>query len=148
MTHETALGPLDFVLVEFPQNAEMTPVAAELAAVLDRGIVRLFDVAAVLKDDTGSVSRVELDDEGSGLSGFEAFAGAASGLFDESDLYKAGEILEQGMFGLLIAVENTWAGGMVTALAEAEGRVVASERIPAQELLDALDALDASEPTS
>ncbi len=139
MTHETALGPLDFVLVEFPQNADMAPVAAELAAVLDRGIVRLFDVAAVFKDDTGMVSRVDIDDEGSVVTGFEAFAGAASGLFDVSDLDQAGEVLEPGMFGLLIAVENTWAGGMVAALAEAQGRVVASERIPAQALLDALE---------
>ncbi|NYF99273.1 DUF6325 family protein [Janibacter cremeus] len=142
MTHGTALGPLDFFLIEFPEHATTSPVATELAAVLDRGLIRLFDVAAVRKDDTGRATRVGVSDAAPGLDGFEAFAGAESGLFDSSDLDQAGEALEPGMTGLLIAIENTWASGFVAAVDAAGGRVAASERIPAQLLLDALDAAE------
>lgn len=142
MTNDAAPGPLDVLLVEFPAHAVTEPVAAELAAVLDSGVVRLFDIAAVCKDDSGRTTRVDVGDGAPGLGGFEAFAGAASGLFDDSDVDQAGEVLEPGTSGLLIAIENTWASGVVGAVARAEGQVVASERIPAQELLDALDATE------
>lgn len=142
MTHGAALGPLDFFLIEFPERATTSPVATELSAVLDRGLIRLFDVAAVRKDDAGRVARVGISDAASRLDGFEAFAGAESGLFDDSDLDQAGEVLEPGMTGLLIAIENTWASGLVAAVDAAGGRVAASERIPAQLLLDVLDAAE------
>ncbi|WP_338748134.1 DUF6325 family protein [Janibacter alittae] len=127
MTQETALGPLDFFLIEFPEHAATSHVATELSAVLDRGLIRLLDVAAVRKDDSGRATRADLSEVNPGLNGFEAFAGAQSGLFDTSDLDQAGEALAPGMSGLLIAIENTWAGGLVTAVDAAGGRVAASE---------------------
>lgn len=145
MPEDTALGPLDFIVLEFPEGAATAPVAAALGGVLDRGIVRLFDIAAVRKDADGTVSHVDLAEGAPGLNAFAAFAGAQSGLFDDSDVDQAGEVLEPGMFGLVVAFENTWASGFVSAAHAAGGRVVASERIPAQTLLDALDALDLAE---
>ena len=47
----------------------------------------------------------------------------------------------------LIVYENTWAGPFVSAMRRAGASVVASARIPADEVvarLDALEALDAS----
>lgn len=143
MSDDTALGPLDFILVEFPDGASTAPVAAALAAVLDRGIVRLFDIAAVRKEADGTVTRLGPADGASDLGAFAALAGAESGLFDSSDVAQAGEVLEPGTSGLMLAFENTWAGGFVAAAHAAGGRVVASERIPAQVLLDALDLVEA-----
>lgn len=142
MSDDTALGPLDFIVIEFPEGASTAPVAAALADVLDRGIVRLFDVAAVRKDTAEVVSRIELSEDAPELSAFAAFAGAQSGLFDSSDVEEAGAILDPGMCGLLLAFENSWASAFVTAAFAAGGQVVASERIPAQALLDALDVVE------
>lgn len=140
MSDDTALGPLDFILIEFPDDASTAPVAAALADILDRGIVRLFDVAAVRKDRDERVMRVDLAAGAPGLDAFAAFAGAQSGLFDADDIDEAGAALWPGMVGLMLAFENTWAGDFVTAAHAAGGQVIASERIPAQALLDALDA--------
>lgn len=141
MTDDRALGPLDFILIEFPDTASTAPVAAELAAILDRGIVRLFDIAAVRREND-AVRRVDLASGGPSLDAFAALAGAQSGLFDDSDIMQAGEVLESGMSGLMLAFENTWASGFVAAAHAAGGRVVAADRIPAQALLDALDVVE------
>lgn len=141
MSDDTALGPLDFVLIEFPDGVSTTPVATALTEVLDRGIVRLFDIAAVRRMGEAT-TRVDLARGTHGLDGFAAFAGAESGLFDASDIDLAGEALEPGTTGLMLAFENTWAGGFVAAAHAAGGRVVAADRIPAQALLDALDEIE------
>lgn len=145
MPDDTALGPVDYILLEFPDGAPISPVAAALASLLDRGIVRLFDIAAIHKDTDSNLTHVDLAQGAPGLDAFAAFAGAQSGLFDSSDVDLAGEVLDAGMSGLMLAFENSWAGEFVTAAHTAGGRVVASDRIQAQTLLDALDALEALE---
>ena len=145
MSDDTALGPLDFILIEFPEDASTAPVAAALGDVLDRGIVRLFDVAAVHKAADGSPVRIALADGAPGLAPFAGFAGAESGLFGPDDIEQVAEALEPRTSGLMLAFENSWAGAFVTAAHTAGGRVVASERIPAQALLDVLDLVEAAD---
>ncbi len=144
MADQTFPGPIDFILIEFPQDASTSAVADALTAILERDIVHLYDIAAVRKDADGDVTRVDLDHAASTLEGFAAFAGAQSGLFDAQDISDAGAILDAGMSGLLLAYENSWASGFVGAAHSAGGRVIASERIPAQVLVDALESLEAS----
>ena len=76
--------------------------------------------------------------------GFAAFAGATSGLLDDDDIAEAASVLEPGTSAVLLVYENAWASPFVTAAHAAGGRLVASERIPAQTLLDVLDAVEAS----
>lgn len=143
MPVDTALGPLDYILLEFPEGASTSPVAAALAALLDLGIIRLFDIAAIRKDGDSQVQPVDLAEGAPALDAFAPFAGARSGLLNSSDIALAGEALDPGMSGLMLVFENSWAGGFVTAAHNAGGRVVASDRIPAQTLLDVLDAVEA-----
>jgi hypothetical protein len=81
--------------------------------------------------------------EGPG-TGFEAFAGAQSGLFDDEDVRLAADVLDPDTSALLIAFENAWASPFVTAAHAAGGQVVASERIPAQVLIEALEAVESA----
>ncbi|GAB3246517.1 DUF6325 family protein [Arthrobacter pigmenti] len=142
MPDETALGPVDFIFLEFPGGTSTRPVATELAALLDRGTIRLFDIVAVRRELDGTVTRLDLAGGIPEFDAFAAFAGAQSGLFDISDVEQARDMLETGRVGVMLAFENTWAGAFVTAAHAAGGRVVASERIPAQTLLDTLDSLE------
>ncbi|MFV0317909.1 MAG: DUF6325 family protein [Microthrixaceae bacterium] len=141
-THiEMASGPVDYAVFEFPHGSDMTGVAAEVMHLAVSGTVSLFDVELLATDDQGTARRVDLNDP-EAPAGLSVFAGAQSGLFSEDDLEKVGSILDPGVFAILIAYENTWASGFVSAVMGAGGDVVASERIPAETLLGALDALD------
>ncbi|MCZ7531261.1 MAG: DUF6325 family protein [Acidimicrobiia bacterium] len=139
MTDETLPGPIDFVLVEFPPDASTDATAQATAALVEQGTIRLYDIALLRKEADGRTLVLDLAGEG---GGFATFAGAQSGLFDDEDVREAGNAMEADTTALLLAYENTWAGPFVNAAHGAGGRMIASQRIPAQVLLDALDALE------
>lgn len=145
MTDEALPGPVDFILIEFPTDASTTSTAQTLTHLLDAGIVRLYDIVLIRKNADGSSERLDLGAplDGAG-GGFEAFAGAQSGLFDDEDVRKSADALDPDTTALLIAFENVWASPFVTAAHGAGGQVVASERIPAQVLVDALEAVESA----
>lgn len=145
MADQALPGPVDFVLIEFPAEAVTAATAEALADLLDSGVVRLYDIALIRKGADGHSEHVDLGGplDGAG-SEFEAFAGAQSGLFDAEDIARAADALEPAATALLIAYENAWAVPFVTAAHEAGGEVVASQRIPAQVLIDALEAAEAA----
>ena len=139
MTDIDVHGPVDFVLLEFPADAEFTGEGAEaLLDLVEKGIVRVFDILIIRKDADGTFSGIDIDDVG----GFTAFAGAQTGLIGDEDIAEAAEALEPGTVAALIVYENTWARQFVAAVRKAGGEMVASARIPAQDVMDALDALE------
>lgn len=146
MANETLPGPIDFILIEFPAGASTGSAAEAMSHLVDSGIVRIYDIALIRKSTDGSSDRVELgktvEDAG---AGFEPFAGAQSGLFDAEDIAQAGAALKPDTVALLVAYENAWAAPFVTAAHAAGGQVIASERIPAQTLIDVLDAAEAAD---
>jgi len=145
MPDEAMPGPVDFVLIEFPTDTSTTSTAKALSDLLDAGVVRLYDIVFIRKSRDGRSNRVDLATPIDGVgSGFEAFAGAQSGLFDDQDVVQAAEALEPDTAALLVAYENAWASPFVTAAHAAGGQVVASERIPAQVLIDALEDADSA----
>jgi hypothetical protein len=133
-----AYGPIDFVLLEFSGGAPLDETAGELMALVDAGIVAIYDLVAIRKEADGSFSGIALDELG---GTFAAFAGARSGLLGDEDLAEAAEALEPGTVAALIVFENTWAVPFVGAALRAGGQLVASARIPAAEVIAALDAL-------
>jgi hypothetical protein len=145
MTDETLPGPVDFILIEFPAGASTASTAEAMTDLLAAGIVRLYDVVLIRKGGDGGSHRVDLGSATDGDSReFAAFAGAQSGLFDDTDVRKAADALEPDTTGLLIAFENAWASPFVTAAHGAGGQVVASDRIPAQVLIEALEEVESA----
>jgi len=57
-------------------------------------------------------------------------------------------VLDPGSSAGLLVYENTWAAPFAAALRRAGAEVVASGRIPIQDVLDALDAADAGTAAS
>ena len=138
------MGPVDYVLLEFPDQEPSGEGAAALAELVDAGIIDLYDIVAVRKGVDGTVSGFELAELSDGTAGFAAFAGARSGLLGDEDIDEAGGILEPGTIAVLIVFENSWARRFVAAVMNAGGQVVASARIPATDIVEALDALEVS----
>ncbi len=146
MTYADVHGPVDFVLIEFRGDRLTGRAAEELVNLVERGIVRVYDVVVIGKDQDGSVYGVDLAEEAAArLGGFADLTGARSGLLGDDDVQEAAGAMEPGTLAALIVYENTWAIPFVAAARESGGEMVASARIPAQDVMDALDALEAAE---
>jgi len=146
MSDSTVHGPIDFVLIEFPGDRLTGASADALMDLVDRGIVRVFDLLVIRKEDDGSFSGLDVSDlSADHVGGFTAFAGARSGLLGDDDVRQAAEAMKPGTVAALIVYENVWAIPFVAAARDAGGQLVASARIPAQDVMDALDALEATD---
>jgi len=137
-------GPIDFVLIEFPQDRLTGEAGQALMDLVERGVIRLYDLMVISKSHDGSVEALELSDP-AGVDGFAYFAGARSGLLGDEDLRVAAAAMEPGTVAALIVYENSWAIPFVAAARNSGGELIASARIPAGDVMDALEAL---EPTT
>jgi Family of unknown function (DUF6325) len=139
---EVEMGPIDYILVEWPGRQPNGEVAPHLVDLVDRGLIRILDLAFVTKDEDGAVAGIELADLGDGAAELEVFEGASSGLLTDDDLTEAAAALEPGTSAALLVFENTWAAPFATAVRRSGGQLVASGRIPVQAVLAALDAAE------
>jgi hypothetical protein len=139
------LGPIDYLVIEFPGGRLTGEGLPMLVDLVDRRIIRVIDLMFVKKSDEGVVSGLnigELDADGS--HGLAVFEGAGSGLLGRDDIEEAGAALEPGSAAVLIVYENVWAAPLAVALRRGGGRLVASGRIPVQSLIAALDDAEAA----
>jgi hypothetical protein len=143
MDASVEMGPIDYILVEWPGRQPNGEVAPHLIDLVDRGLIRILDLAFVTKDDDGTVAGLELADLGDGATELEVFAGASSGLLSDDDLTEAAAALEPGTSAALLVFENTWAAPFAAAVRRSGGQLVASGRIPVEDVLAALDAAEA-----
>jgi len=146
---DDTVGPIDFLILEASLDGLDGSIGRELLALVDQGVIRLYDLVVIEKDADGSVSAIELSGLPSdAVGGLATFAGARSGLVDADDIEHAAEGMEPGTVAALIVYENAWAAPFVSAARKAGANVVASARIPADVLNATLDALDAADAAS
>ena len=94
MTDDIELGPVDYLVVEFPGNKMTGEGLPLLVDLVERGIIRILDLVFVRKDADGSVQAFEIADfDADGTLDLAVFEGASSGLLDESDLTDAGTVI-------------------------------------------------------
>jgi hypothetical protein len=137
------MGPIDYVVIEWPKQQPTGEAAPLILDLVDRGIIRIIDVAFLAKDTDGTVATLDLGAlDGGGA--FSEFDGASSGLLGEDDLEEAASVLEPGTSAAVIVWENRWLAPVAVALRRSGGQLVASGRIPIQAMLAALDAVEAT----
>jgi hypothetical protein len=136
------LGPIDYMVLEWagdqPVTGEVMPLLLDL---VDRGLIRILDLAFMLKNSDGSVSALDLTEIAS--DGLDAFDGVSSGLLGQDDLEEAAHALEPGTVAAVLVWENVWAAPVAVAIRRSGGQLVANGRIPVQAILAALDASEA-----
>lgn len=137
-------GPVDFVLLEFPRDRLTGEASQALADLIESGVIRLYDLLVISKDSEGGVEVLELGDP-SGVDGFAYFSGARSGLLGDEDVEEAASAMQPGTVAALIVYENSWAIPFVAAARNSGGELIASARIPAPVVMEALEALESSE---
>jgi hypothetical protein len=133
------MGPIDYVVLEWPGEQPSGQAAPLIVDLVERGIIRILDLAFLGKDENGVVYAIDLADLD---SEYTAFAGASSGLLGTDDLQDAAEALEPGTSAAVLIWENRWAAPVAVALRRSGGQLVASGRIPVQAIIAALDATD------
>ncbi|MDF3146241.1 MULTISPECIES: DUF6325 family protein [unclassified Streptomyces] len=139
------VGPIDYLVVEFPGNRMTGEGFPLLVDLVDRGLIRIMDLVFVRKDEDGSVTGMEIADlTGDGSLDLAVFEGASSGLLDQDDIDEAGTALEPGSSAGILIYENLWAAPFAAALRRGGARMVASGRIPVPDLVAALDATEAA----
>jgi hypothetical protein len=137
------MGPIDYNVLEWPSGEPTGEAFPLIIDLVDRGIIRILDVAFMAKDENGETASVDLgalNGDGSALAEFE---GASSGLLDQADLDEAATVLEPGTLAAVMVWENRWAAPVAAALRRSGGQLAASGRIPVQAILAALDAVEA-----
>src|SRR3954451_11381080 len=111
------MGPVDYLVVEFPGNKMTGEGLSLLVGFVARGISRILDLAFVMKETNGTVHGMEIGDfDGDGQLDLPVFEGGASGLLGEGDREEAGGVLEPGCSVGVLVYENLWAAPLARAL--------------------------------
>jgi len=144
--HSEELGPIDIVVIAYPADAPMTGEAIPIVMdLVERGIIRVLDVLVVMQNEDGTFSGFEASDlDADSIGDLKMFEGASTGLLGEDDVATASEALEPGSAAVMIVYENRWAAPFAAAVRRNGGVVVDNQRIPVQDLMEALDAADAA----
>jgi hypothetical protein len=139
------MGPIDIVVIGYPAHAPLTGEAAPLLLdLVDRGVIRVLDAMFVKKDEDGSYYGFEAKDlDERDVGDFKVFEGASSGMLGQDDAAMAADALEPGTAAAVIVYENRWAAPFAAAVRRNGGVLLDYQRIPAAEVIEALDAAEA-----
>jgi hypothetical protein len=136
-----AIGPVEYMVLGFPENKFDGSIAPELMKLVDDGTVRIIDLVFITKDADGIVTAVEFDDDDD-LAGFGAIEGDVGGLIGPEDVEYVADGLEPDSAVALLIWEDVWAKPLVEALRAAGGVLVEGARIPHDLIEPALDELE------
>jgi hypothetical protein len=139
------MGPIDIVVIGYPEGSALTGDAAPLLLdLVDRGVIRVLDVLFVKKDEDGSYYGFEAKDlDERDVGDFRVFEGASSGMLGQDDAAMAADAIDPGTAAAMIVYENRWAAPFAAAVRRNGGTLLAYQRIPAEEVMQALDAAEA-----
>ena len=140
------LGPVDYIVVEFPGSKFNGEIAPALKDLVDRGIIRVLDIVILQKDDKGTLEVAELSDlDESEVGSIRDYETELAMLLSEDDVLAVAEAIEPGTTAAVLVWENKWAVPFATAVRHSGGLLVASGRIPIQAIAAAIEADDEDE---
>jgi hypothetical protein len=139
------LGPVDFLAIEFPGGRLTASGFEQLLALADQGVVDILDMEFITKDTDSKSKKIDVWEfavpEGVDLS---AWAGASSGLLDDSDVAQISAAMQPGSVAVVVVYENRWVLGLVDSWRSDGARLITSGGLPTGEIVAALDAAESS----
>ena len=140
-----SLGPVDYIVVEFPAGAsnftgEMTK---ELLALVNSGTIRVIDVLVLTKNEDGTVDAMELSDIDE-LGPLQAVEAQLASLLAEEDVAHLAAAMDPGSTAGVLIWENLWAAPFASAARHSGGQLIATGRIPIQAIIASIEADEAS----
>jgi len=137
------LGPVDWIVVEFPGSTFNGEIAPALKDLVDRDIVRVLDLLMLKKDGAGEIEAFEISDmDTSEVGELRSYEAELAMLLSEDDVTAAAAAIEPDSSAAVLVWENTWAAPSASAVRHSGGQLVASGRIPVQAILAAIEADD------
>ena len=136
------LGPVDWIVVEFPGpnfgNGQIAPFLDDL---VKRELVRVLDMVFLRKTEDGALETAEISDLEEGQLGEVRMAEAELAMvLSEQDVMDLAATIEPGHSAAVLVWENVWAAPFGSAIRKAGGQLVASGRIPTQAVIAAFEA--------
>src|SRR6187402_2229473 len=140
------LGPVDYLVVEFPAGASnfTGEMADELLALVDSGTIRVIDVLILTKNEDGTVDAMELSDIEQ-LGPLQRVEAQLAELLAEEDVEHLAAALDPGSTAGVLIWENLWAAPFASAARRAGGQLIADGRIPIQAIIASIEAEDLTE---
>jgi hypothetical protein len=120
--------PTEYTILGFEGNHFSGEIVPEIAALVDRGMVRILDAVFLSRSPDGNLVALEIDED-EDLAVFAAIDGEIGGLIGPEDIAHAAAI-EGGSSMLLIVWENLWLAPLAGAIRRAGGSVLEGGRIP------------------
>src|SRR3954471_3236030 len=140
------LGPVDWIVVEFPGSKFNGEIAPALRDLVQRGLIRVLDLLVLKKEEDGSLEAFELSDlDPSEVGELRAYESELAMLLSEDDVTAVAAAVEPGTSAAVLVWENVWAAPFASAVRHSGGQLVASGRIPVQAMLAAIEADDEAE---
>jgi hypothetical protein len=127
--------PTEYIILGFEGNHFSGEIVPEIAALVDRGMVRILDAVFLSRAPDGNLVALEIDED-EDLAVFAAIDGEIGGLIGPEDIAHAAAI-EGGSSMLLIVWENLWLAPLAGAIRRAGGSVLEGGRIPDDLIEDA-----------
>jgi len=139
------LGPVDYIVVEFPPGASnfTGEMASELVALVDSGTIRVIDVLILTKDEDGTVEPMELSDVGE-LGELRAIEAQLAELLAQEDVDHLAAAMEPGSTAGVLIWENLCAAPFASAARRSGGQLIANGRIPIQAIIASIEADEAT----
>ncbi len=127
----TTMGPVDYLIVQFPGNRFTGRIAPELVDLEKNGIIRVIDLVFLMRDESGNLVNVEAKNlEGEAGAAYRELAKRTDEWFSEADIEFFAEDLPKNSSAALLLFENVWAIRFKEALQAADARLIEMGRIP------------------
>lgn len=136
------MGPVEYLVVEFPGNKFKGEIVPALKELTDNGTIRVIDLIFVRRDEDGSATWIELSDLPiEDAAPFDDLDGEFGGLLNEEDILMMADLIQPNSSAAVMVFENVWATRLRDAIVGAGGRLVDNARIPADVVDAALAAM-------
>ena len=148
VTFDAELGPIAYVVVEFPGGVPGANGFRELLDLVERREIRVLDLEFVALGADGGVETIEPTMLGA-VDGLDmaVFAGASSGILDASDFAALGADLTPGSIAAVLVYEELSMLQVLASWERAGGKLLAEGPVDAADLISALDSTE-SQPST
>jgi hypothetical protein len=141
------LGPVEYVIIEFPGNEFNGRIAPEIAKLVEAGTVRILDLIFLKKDLAGTVSTFEFS-ELDEAAAFVEIEGQSEGFLGEDDLAWAADTLDPDSSALFILWEDLWATDLAREIWRANGELLVGQRVPRSVVNDVVETIERQEASA
>ena len=126
------LGPVEIVVIAFPENRFSGLIVPEVRKLVDAGTVTIIDGVFAMKDADGSIALGEFGQLGGSedASALGSVMDRVEGIISDEDVEAFTSGLEPNSSAAILAFEHTWMTPLRDAIVASGGVLLDSVRIP------------------